>query len=68
VPAIVDAVTDYVARRMVEREHALAPTKAPPPVKPEKRRRRGFWLFVLGFVLGALALFALALVAALQNL
>src|SRR5215475_1287729 len=24
VPAIVDAVTDYVARRMVEREHALS--------------------------------------------
>src|ERR1044071_6908232 len=32
VPAIVDAVTDYVARRMVEREHALAATPAPKPV------------------------------------
>ena len=31
VPAIVDAVTDYVARRMIEREHAMAPTKAPEP-------------------------------------
>ena len=25
VPVIVDAVTDYLARRMIEREHALAP-------------------------------------------
>src|SRR6185312_7139929 len=31
VPAIVDAVTDYMARRMIEREHAMAPTKAPEP-------------------------------------
>ena len=68
VAAIVDAVTDYVARRMVEREHALAPTELPKPVVAQKRRRRGVWTFVLGFVLGALALFALALVAALQNL
>jgi len=70
VPAIVEAVTDYVARRMVEREHALAPTKPPePPVGREKPRRRGrFSSFVLGFVLGALALFALALFASLQNL
>src|ERR1700741_1834954 len=29
IPAIVDAVTDYVARRIVEREHALAPVKPP---------------------------------------
>jgi hypothetical protein len=68
VPVIVDAVTDYVARRMVEREHALAPTEPPRPVAAEKRRRRGFWTFALGFVLGALALFGLALFAALRNL
>src|SRR6201987_2391314 len=64
VPAIVDAVTDYVARRMIEREHALAPSEPPKPVVAEKRRRRGFWSFALGFVLGALALFGLALLAA----
>src|ERR1700761_3230657 len=40
VAPIVDAVTDYVARRMVEREHALAPSEPPPPkpVAVEKRR------------------------------
>src|SRR5580704_13871118 len=27
VPVIIDSVTDYVARRLVEREHALAPVK-----------------------------------------
>ena len=72
VPAIVDAVTDYVARRMVEREHALVPIEPPPPtatpVVVEKRRGGGFWSFVFGFILGALALFGLALFAALQNL
>src|SRR3954466_6484460 len=31
VPPIVDAVTDYVARRMVEREHALVATPMPEP-------------------------------------
>ena len=68
VGAIVDAVTDYVARRMVEREHALAPTAPPKPAVAQKRRRGGFWTFVLGFLLGALALFGLALFAALHNL
>src|ERR1700688_3518204 len=32
VTAIVDAVTDYVARRMIEREHAMVATPAPEPV------------------------------------
>ena len=70
VPVIVDAVTDYVARRMVEREHALAPTEPPKPpaVVAETRRRGGVWVFVLGFILGAAALFGLALFAALRNL
>jgi hypothetical protein len=71
VEAIVGAVTDYVARRMIEREHALTATSvpAPPVVAEEQPRRRGrFWPFVLGFIVGALALFGLALYASLQSL
>src|ERR1700704_4673926 len=68
VSAIVDAVTDYVARRMIEREHALVATPAPAPVAAEKPRRHGFWTFALGFILGALALFGLALFATLRNI
>src|SRR5258708_17328317 len=49
VPAIVDAVTDYVARRMVEREHALVATPMPEPVAVEKKPRSGFLAFALGF-------------------
>src|SRR5579864_8478744 len=70
VPVIVDAVTDYVARRMIEREHALvaSPFVAPLPIPAEKPRRSRFWPFALGFILGALALFCLALVASLSSL
>src|SRR3979490_534399 len=68
VPAIVDAVTDYVARRMVEREHAMVATPMPEPAPVEKKRRSGFWTFALGFILGAFALFGLALFATLQNM
>src|ERR1700742_4996858 len=69
VAAIIDAVTDYVARRMVEREHALVATPIPPePAVAEKPRRSGFWTFALGFILGALALFGLALFATLRNM
>jgi hypothetical protein len=68
VPVIVDAVTDYVARRMIEREHALVATPMVEPVPVEKPRRSGFWTFALGFILGAMALFGLALFAALRNL
>src|ERR1700709_903688 len=50
VPAIVTAVTDYVARRMIEREHALVATPMLEPVVVEKPRRGGFWTFVLGFI------------------
>jgi hypothetical protein len=68
VPAIVDAVTDYVARRMIEREHALVATPMVAPAPVEKPRRSGFWTFALGFILGAMALFGLALFAALRHL
>jgi hypothetical protein len=68
VRVIVDAVTDYVARRMVEREHALVATPEPQPVVIEKPRRGRIWMFALGFIAGALALFGLALYASLQSL
>ena len=68
VAVIVDAVTDYVARRMIEREHALVATPAAAPVVAGKSRRGGFWSFALGFILGAIALFGLALYASLRNL
>src|ERR1700745_826713 len=68
VPAIVAAVTAYVARRMIEREHAMVATPiAKPVVEKKKPRRRGFGMFVLGFLLGAAALFAFALYASLKN-
>jgi hypothetical protein len=67
VPVIVDAVTGYVARRMIEREHAMVTTPVDEPVVEKKPRRRGLGAFVLGFVLGAVALFGLALYASLRN-
>jgi len=68
VPVIVEAVTDYVARRMIEREHALVATPAPEPAARPKPRRRGFGMFLLGFVLGVIALFGFALYASLHDL
>ncbi|BBB97541.1 MULTISPECIES: hypothetical protein [Bradyrhizobium] len=73
VAAIVDAVTDYVARRLIEREHAMVATPLPVPEPPTPvpvvapKRRGGIGMFVFGFVMGALALFGLALFASLQN-
>ena len=64
---MVEAVTDYVARRMIEREHALVATPMAEPVAIEKPRRSAFWTFALGFILGAVALFGLALFATLRN-
>jgi hypothetical protein len=69
VSAMVDAVTDYVAHRMIEREHALVATPlAEEPVAHEVRRRGGFWTFVLGFIVGVIALFGLALFETLRNM
>jgi hypothetical protein len=69
VAVIVKAVTDYVARRMVEREHALVATPvAPTAVVKEPHRRSRFWSFALGFILGAAALFGLAVFASLRSL
>jgi hypothetical protein len=68
VPTIVNAVTDYIARRMVEREQALV-VPAVPAVQqavPVKRRGR-VWPFMFGVIVGVIALFALALIASLRN-
>jgi hypothetical protein len=67
VRALVEAITDYVARRMIEREHALVATPTP-LVAADKPPRSGFWIFALGFIVGALALFGFALFAALYGL
>jgi len=65
---IVQAVTDYVARRMVEREHALVATPLPEAAEPAvKPRRSGIWTFALGFLAGVVALFGFALFAALRS-
>jgi len=77
VQAIVSAVTDYVARRIVEREHALVTTPAPaaaapvaakPAVVAPRRGRKGLAMFVLGFLCGMAALFGVALLAALRGM
>ena len=68
VAVIVEAVTDYVARRMIEREHALVASPTPQPAVIEKPRRSRFWIFLLGVVIGAAALFGAALFASLPNL
>jgi hypothetical protein len=66
---IVDAVTKYIARRLVERERALA---SQTPLEPQNLRRgakkgRGRWAafkaFVFGLIAGVIALFALAWLA-----
>ena len=64
---IVEAVTDYVARRMIEREHAMVvPPEPKSAIAPPPRRSR-LWPFVLGFILGAVALFGVAVLAVLRN-
>jgi hypothetical protein len=69
VPEIARAVTRYVARRLVERQRALA-GDTPDPLgaaermsQAEKRRRflAGLRNFVLGIIVGVAALFALAI-------
>jgi hypothetical protein len=64
---IVEAVTDYVARRMIEREHAMVVPPEPKPEAAPPLRRSRLWPFVLGFVLGAAALFGVAVLAALRS-
>jgi len=69
---IVKAVTDYVARRLIERERALDedPDFITRIARPEavrtlrRRRRRGWGTLALGFVLGVIALLLAAVLSA----
>jgi len=69
VPALVDAITRYVARRMVERERALtddAGTRVVQSVLRSTRHRRRWHsalTFIFGILAGVAALFALALLS-----
>jgi hypothetical protein len=70
VPEIVTAVTRYVARRLVERERALADDAARSPesdlARSERGARRGrsVHTFIWGLILGAATLIAAALLSA----
>lgn len=70
VPVMVDAVTDYIARRMIEREHAMVVTPAPAPAAAAAApaRHRGLWTFAFGFAAGLAALFGFALILALRQI
>jgi hypothetical protein len=83
VPVMVDAVTDYIARRLIEREHAMVVTPAPAPVPAAAsaaaaptvasivapvKRRSAIWTFAFGFAAGLAALFGFALVMALRGI
>ena len=76
VPEMVHAVTRYVARRLVERERALADdapfgqATAQKMVEHEQRRGRlrAIRTFIYGVVIGVAALFALALLSNRKSL
>ena len=68
IPEVADAVTKYVAQRMIERERALAETSAPIgdvrrelQLQRRLRRSRAFRSFLLGLFAGVAILVALAL-------
>jgi len=70
IPDIVKAVTDYVARRLVERERALEDDTDPISrtgerrVARARRRRRNLGALLLGFVLGMVTLAIVAVIFA----
>ena len=68
VAEIVDAITKYVAQRLIERERALASAAVPPrELKQEakserrRRRRRAFRTFFFGLLMGIAVMIAAAL-------
>ena len=69
---IVEAITDYIARRIIESEHALTDSSMPAAadaaaeIAPPKRSR-GIWTFVLGAVFGVVVLLGIAAIAVLRG-
>ena len=69
VPALVEAITRYVARRLVERERALTDDAgrgvAQSVLRRERHRRhwRAVRTFIFGLIAGVAALFALAMLS-----
>jgi hypothetical protein len=71
---IVEAVTHYVASRIIERERALAAGDSPLGMRmrrnvlSERRRRRWrmIWVFLFGLIAGSIAVIAAAWIVALQ--
>jgi hypothetical protein len=69
IPEIVDAVTKYVAQRLIERERALADGSLPASVLKQearferrRRRRRALKAFFFGLIVGIAALVAAAMI------
>lgn len=66
IPEMVDAVTRYVAGRLIERERALSDNSMPLPGKPNRgfkdlrshRRWQMVRMFIFGLIMGSFALFA----------
>jgi hypothetical protein len=75
IPDIAQAVTTYVARRLIERQRALTDNPdmlaQAPPKEAERYRRRRRWravgALVLGFLIGVLTLLAVALLMATKS-
>jgi hypothetical protein len=69
IPDVAEAVTKYVAQRIIERERALAETAAPisgdARRELESRRRSGQWRAIRTFVLGVFAGLAVLVALAL---
>jgi hypothetical protein len=71
---LVQAVTNYVARRLVERERALEDdpdfigriSRQEATRERRRRRRRGLGALILGFILGVLALIVIGLIVAIH--
>jgi hypothetical protein len=68
IPEVAEAVTKYIAQRMIERERAVAETSAPigdvrreALLRQQRRRWRNFRMFVLGVLAGIAALVVLAI-------